>query len=231
MNNIEKRYTEICEKVNKIAQQNNRNPSDVTLLAVSKTYPASEIRKVAALGCQEFAESYIQEASEKIDSMTDLELNWHFIGPIQSNKTKDIANRFSWLHSLDRLKIAKRLQDQRSDDLPPLNVCIQVNVSNDPNKSGILLSEVSGFAQQLETFSKLTLRGLMAVPALNLSSTELESQFSRLNDSLKTLKTIYPDCDTLSLGMSADMDTAIRCGSTMVRIGSAIFGQRTKKVN
>jgi len=229
MTSIEDRYHVVCDQVKTISKRCGRDQDEVMLLAVSKMFPADDIKKLAAIGCHQFAESYVQEACEKVDALSDLNITWHFIGPVQSNKTKDIATRFQWLHSLDRLKIARRLEEQRPDSLAPLNLCIQVNISEDPNKSGILLSEVDAFAAELETFSKLTLRGLMAVPALGLEVGELNSQFRQLSDKQQQLAKKYPQCDTLSLGMSADMKEAIEAGSTMVRVGSAIFGQRQKK--
>lgn len=229
MTSIEDRYKQVCDQIKRILENNGRGSDEVTLLAVSKTFPAEDIRKLAAIGCFQFAESYVQEACEKVDALADLNLTWHFVGPVQSNKTRDIAARFDWMHSLDRLKIAQRLDEQRPDELGPLNVCIQVNISEDPNKSGILLSEVEQFATELETFSKLTLRGLMAVPALGLAPSVLKAQFRQLYEKQQQLSKKYPQCDTLSLGMSDDMEQAIIAGSTMVRVGSAIFGKRQKK--
>lgn len=230
MTSIEERYQGVCDQVKSISENCGRLHDEVTLLAVSKTFPADDIKKLAAIGCYQFAESYVQEACEKVDALSDLNLTWHFVGPVQSNKTRDIATRFDWMHSLDRLKIAKRLDEQRPESLEALNVCIQVNISEDPNKSGILLSEVESFASELEKFSKLTLRGLMAVPALGLEPDELHNQFRQLYEKQQLLAKSYAHCDTLSLGMSGDMEQAIKAGSTMVRVGSAIFGQRHKKL-
>lgn len=228
-NSIEERYQDICDQISTLSRQFHRGDNDVCLLPVSKTFPVADIRKLLELGCFRFGENYVQEACAKVDELNDEQIEWHFIGPLQSNKTRDIAQRFHWVQTLDRLKIAQRLNDQRPDDLPPLNVCIQVNISLDPNKAGIPLDEVSEFARHLQQLSRLKLRGLMAIPARDLAADELKSQFSQMRSALDRLKEIDSACDTLSMGMSGDMAEAIEAGSTMVRVGSAIFGERTQK--
>lgn len=226
MNNIAERYHDIRTKVHNVALHHQRLPEEVTLLAVSKTISAVDVRLVADAGCQQFAENYVQEAVAKIKALSDLSLIWHFIGPIQSNKTQDIATHFDWVHSIDRIKIAKRLNAQRPEHCAPLQVCIQVNISNDPQKSGVALSDVDDFARALAPYSRIQLRGLMAIPAAGLPDAVLQQQFFALKTKQQTLQQLYPRCDMLSLGMSDDMELAVACGSTMVRIGTAIFGKR-----
>lgn len=226
MNNIVDRYNDINAIVRQAAQTHQGNPDRVRLLPVSKRFPASDIRVLAGIGCLHFGENYVQEAIEKMALLSDLPIEWHFIGPIQSNKTKDIAAHFHWVHSVDRLKIAQRLSAQRDDALPPLQVCIQVNISNEPQKSGVALEQVSDLAQAIHDLPGITLRGLMAIPAQDLLTAERERQYHALKAAQRALQAYYPDCDTLSLGMSDDLDQAIACGSTLVRVGTAIFGHR-----
>ncbi len=203
-----------------------REKNDVCLIAVSKTRSSDEILQLASCGQTHFGENYLQEAVDKITNISDKELTWHFIGPIQKNKTKQIAEHFSWVHSIDRDIIATRLNDQRTDSRPPLNVCIQVNIDNEASKSGIEPDKLLELASFIEQLPNLQLKGLMAIPS---TQTTFESQcksFNSLTRMLNLLKTHGYDVDTLSMGMSNDYEAAIACGSTMVRIGTALFGPR-----
>jgi len=203
-----------------------RPANSVTLLAVSKTWPAEELRKLANLGQRCFGENYLQEALTKIAALSDLNLEWHFIGPIQSNKTRDIAANFDWVQSIDRLKIAKRLSEQRPSNLAQLNICIQVNIDNETSKSGVKLDEVLNLAQQITQFEHLQLRGLMIIPKKTSDPQQQRQSFQKAHTLFSQLAALYPSIDTLSMGMSADMEHAIAEGSTMVRIGTALFGAR-----
>lgn len=205
----------------------NRSPNDVKLLAVSKTMPSSDIRYAYQAGQRLFGENYVQEGVDKITQLAELaDISWHFIGPVQSNKSKNIAEHFAWLHSLDRLKIARRLDHQRPPQLPPLQVLIQVNIDLEPSKSGISLARLEEFAAEISTYERLTLRGIMAIPQTFPTAAQQQHSFAQLADAYRQLQTTYATVDTLSLGMSGDLTTAIAHGSTMVRIGTAIFGKR-----
>jgi len=198
----------------------------VQLLAVSKTWPADDLRNAANAGQHRFGENYLQEALIKIAALADLDLEWHFIGPIQSNKTRDIATHFDWVQSIDRLKIARRLSEQRPTELAPLNICIQVNIDDEASKSGVKSDEVLAFAEQLVPFKNIHLRGLMIIPQKTENLQQQQDSFKKAHRLFSQLAAIYPTVDTLSMGMSNDMDLAIAQGSTMVRIGTALFGQR-----
>lgn len=204
---------------------NGRLPDAVRLLVVSKTFPAVAVREAFDAGARAFGENYVQEGLAKIVELIDLrrQVEWHLIGPLQSNKTRPVAEQFDWVHSVDRLKIAQRLSEQRPTGLPPLNVCLQVNISAQASKSGLLPAEVAALAHQVAALPRLKLRGLMAVPEPGPGALAqhraMAALFSALNAEGLAL-------DTLSLGMSADLEEAIAAGSTMVRVGSAIFGQR-----
>lgn len=204
-----------------------RAPQTVNLLAVSKTWPASDLRTVAACGQRAFGENYVQEGVDKIAALADLKLEWHFIGPLQSNKTRPVAEHFAWVHTIDRLKIAERLSVQRPEHLPPLQVCIQVNVSGEASKSGVAPQEATALAHAVAKLPRLQLRGLMAVPEPTEDVGILSAQFDRLRGIYEELKTQGLPLDTLSMGMSHDLETAIAAGATMVRIGTAIFGARS----
>ena len=204
-----------------------RAASDVSLLAVSKTFPDSAIRAAWQAGQQHFAESYLQEALQKITALRDLPIVWHFIGPIQSNKTRDIAANFSWVHSVDRFKIAERLSAQRPVNLPPLQVCLQVNISHELSKSGVLPEQASELVQAIQLLPNLQLRGLMAVPAASDEVTVQRAAFAQLRGLYEQSKSQGMPLDTLSMGMSHDFSAAIQEGATIVRIGSAIFGERS----
>ena len=207
-----------------------RDPASVTLLAVSKTFGLDAVIEAAEAGQRAFGENYLQEALDKQHAVQtlrpDLALEWHFIGPIQSNKTRPIAEHFAWAHAVDREKIARRLSEQRPPNLPPLNVCLQVNVSGEDSKSGVAPTEVLALAQAVVTLPGLQLRGLMAIPE---PAEDFESQrkpFALLRALQQQLTEAGIPTDTLSMGMSADMDAAIAEGATIVRIGTAIFGKR-----
>ncbi len=216
---------------------------DVTLLAVSKTFGADAVQAAFDAGQTAFGENYIQEAVDKIALLRHLPLQWHCIGPIQSNKTKLVAEHFDWVHSVDRLKIAERLNDQRPAHLPPLQVCIQINIDGEASKSGVAPADAAALAAQVALLPRLKLRGLMCIPenttdlvALNVSFTWAKAIFDQINaakppNSSKINSEVnFIALDTLSMGMTADLETAIACGSTMVRVGTAIFGARTKPV-
>jgi pyridoxal phosphate enzyme (YggS family) len=203
-----------------------RRPDDVGLLAVSKTFAPAALREAYNAGQTCFAESYVQEALDKIIALQDLPIEWHYIGPIQSNKTRAIAENFVWVHSLDRLKIAERLSEQRPAYLPPLQVCLQVNISLEASKSGIAPNGVSALAHAITKLPNLKLRGLMAVPAPSNASAEQRQPFAQLRRLRDQLNQESLHLDTLSMGMSHDFAAAIAEGATMVRIGTAIFGNR-----
>lgn len=198
----------------------------VTLLAVSKTQPADIIREAYAAGQTQFGENYLQEALQKQSQLTDLPIEWHFIGPIQSNKTQFIAQHFAWVHSVDRIKIAQRLNDARPPHLPPLQVCIQTNISDESTKSGASPDELLALAQAFANFPRLTLRGLMAIPAPTKDIETQRAQFKAVKKAYEMLINHGFKLDTLSIGMSEDYLVAIEEGATIVRIGSKIFGER-----
>lgn len=203
-----------------------RRAESVKLLAVSKTFPAAALRAAYQAGQHAFGESYVQEALGKIEALRDLPLEWHFIGPIQSNKTRAIAENFAWVHGVDRLKIAERLSAQRPQNLPPLNVCLQVNVSSEGSKSGMAPDEVAGLAQAVARLPYLRLRGLMAIPAPVEGLAGQRKPFAQLRELMRQLNAQGLALDTLSMGMSHDLEAAVLEGATIVRVGTAIFGQR-----
>ncbi len=209
-------------------QSAGRDPASVRRLAVSKTFDAAAVVKAHAAGQIAFGENYVQEGVDKIAALAQLPLEWHYIGPIQSNKTRPIAEHFAWVHTVDRLKVAERLSAQRPAHLPDLQVCLQLNVSGESSKSGLESAALLQLAQQVARLPRLKLRGLMAIPA---PATLLEAQrapFRELRLLLQLLNAAGLGCDTLSMGMSADLEAAVLEGATIVRIGSAIFGARTK---
>ena len=205
-----------------------RAPDSVSLLAVSKTLAPDTLREACRAGQTRFAENYVQEALGKIAALHDLPIEWHFIGPIQSNKTRAIAEHFAWAHSVDRLKVAERLSAQRPVHLPPLQVCLQVNISNEDSKSGVPLDEVEALALAVAHLPHLRLRGLMAIPEPSGEVAVQRKVFARLHELFELLNRRGLQLDTLSMGMSHDFAAAIAEGATMVRIGSAIFGERQK---
>ncbi len=204
-----------------------RDVADITLLAVSKNFPAEAVRSAYHAGQLRFAENYLQEALDKMSALHELPLEWHFIGPIQSNKTRAIAENFPWVHSVDRLKIAERLSAQRPMHLPPLQICLQVNISAESSKSGASPAEVAQLATQIAQLPQLKLRGLMAVPAPSTDPHAQCKAFAMLRDLLARLNQQGLQLDTLSMGMSHDFPAAVLQGATMIRIGTAIFGNRT----
>ncbi len=208
------------------AQACGRAPEAVTLLAVSKTQSAATVQEAYAAGQRDFGENYVQEALDKIAALPLPGLVWHFIGPLQSNKTRDIASHFDWVHSVDRLKIATRLNEQRPAGMAPLNVCIQVNISEEDSKSGVALADVNALCEALQGLPNLRLRGLMAIPAPCDDPALQRAVYAPLTALLRQLQTRYAGMDTLSIGMSADFAAAIAEGSTIVRVGTAIFGAR-----
>jgi hypothetical protein len=205
-----------------------RGPADVTLLAVSKTRPAADLRAAFAAGQRHFGENYLQEALGKQAELADLDIVWHFIGPLQSNKTRAVAEQFHWVHSLQRLKVAQRLSAQRPVDMPPLNVCLQVKLDNEAGKSGLLPAELPALAAAIAELPNLRLRGLMAIPAPREGEVQQREPFEQLAELLAKLRRQLPEqpLDTLSMGMSADLEAAIACGATLVRVGTDIFGSR-----
>jgi PLP dependent protein len=227
---LQSRHETVLNQIQEVELACNRRPGSVTLLAVSKTFPSAQVLLLADLGQRAFGENYVQEAVDKIaecaDQRPDLKLDWHFIGPIQSNKTKLIAENFTWVHSIEREKIALRLSDQRPAGMPPLQICIQINVSGESSKSGCLPSEAEALARVITSRPNLTLRGIMAIPEATIDSEELARQFGVASAALEGLRSKGYAVDTLSMGMSADLVIAIAQGATMVRVGSAIFGAR-----
>ena len=217
----------LSQQIRELETRYHREANAVKLLAVSKQQSSERIRQAAVAGASDFGENYLQEAEQKIAALSDLDLCWHFIGPIQSNKTRAIAELFDWVHSVDRLKVARRLAEQRPANLAPLNVCIQVNLSGEDSKSGVALDEVSALCDQVAQLPQLRLRGLMAIPAAITGLDAQRSAFRPLAQCFQSLQSAYSDLDTLSLGMSNDFAAAIAEGSTMVRLGTAIFGPRS----
>ena len=205
----------------------NRAFSDVQLLAVSKRHSIESIQQAYDVGQRAFGENYVQELVEKAQALDSLDIEWHFIGALQSNKSKDIAAIASWVHTIDRLKIARRLSEQRPAELLPLNVCLQVNVNNEANKSGVSLQEVEALAEAVSKLPNLKLRGLMAIPEATADVAKQRANFALLAAEQEKLNAKGYDLDTLSMGMSGDMPAAIAEGATIVRIGTAIFGTRT----
>ena len=223
MSTIAENIAKVGERIRAAAQASGRDLDHIGLLAVSKTKPAAAVREAYAAGIRDFGENYLQEALEKQAELSELPLIWHFIGPIQSNKTKPIAEHFAWVHSVDRLKIAQRLSEQRPTDLPPLNICLQVNVSAEDSKSGCAPTELVALAQAVSQLPNLRLRGLMAIPEPTDDVAAQRAAFARLRE----LRDGLPlPLDTLSMGMSHDLDAAIAEGATWVRIGTALFGAR-----
>lgn len=212
------------------ATQGAGRPADsVRLLAVSKTRTAEEVAGLHAEGVLEFGENYVQEGVAKIQALASLPIVWHFIGPIQSNKTRLIASHFAWVQSLDRIKIAQRLNDQRPENLPPLNVCIQVNIDQEDSKSGVAPEDVAELAAAIRALPRLRLRGLMCIPDPDQDEAGLSASFARMRELFERLRRDDPALDTLSMGMSDDLELAIGAGATLVRVGTALFGPRPGK--
>ncbi len=213
-------------RISTAAKAAGRPPESIALLAVSKTWPLSSVIDAATAGQRAFGENYVQEGVDKAIATVDRALDWHFIGPLQSNKTRPVAEHFAWVHSIDRLKIAERLSAQRPADLPPLQVCVQVNVSGEASKSGCQPAEALALCQAVAALPGLTLRGLMAIPEPADDEAGQRAPFRQLREIFETIRAAGLPLDTLSMGMSHDLEAAIAEGTTIVRIGTAIFGER-----
>jgi len=217
----------VQQRISKALTDAGRAENDTQLLAVSKTKPAEFIREAHAAGQRCFGENYLQEAVEKQQQLADLDIEWHYIGPIQSNKTRAIAEHFAWVHSVDRAKVARRLSEQRPDGLPPLNICLQVNVDKEESKSGVFLEDLPTLLSDIKDLPGIRIRGLMAIPAPTDDFEQQRQSFAKLHTALLELQAQSPHMDTLSMGMSGDLEAAIAAGSTIVRIGTDIFGARS----
>jgi PLP dependent protein len=228
MTTISARLQAVQERIAAAAHAAGRNPSEVSLLAVSKTWPAEAVREAAAAGQRSFGENYVQEGVDKVEALRALALEWHFIGPLQSNKTRLVASAFDWVHGIDRLRIAERLSAQRDAHLPALNVCVQVNVSGEDSKSGVAVDEAAALAQAVAKLPRLRLRGLMCIPEPTEDVALLRSRFATLRKLKDRLVDDGLALDTLSMGMSHDIEAAIAEGATLVRVGTAIFGERLR---
>jgi len=225
--NVAENLQRVQQRIQLAAARYQRPEKSIQLLAVSKRQDIAKIRQAYDYGQRLFGESYVSEALSKQQQLLELDIEWHFIGPIQSNKTRDIANHFNWVHSIDRLKVLRRISDQRSADLPPLNYCLQVKLGDEQNKSGIDTSELSSILDAAAGLQQLRLRGLMCIPPPSNSFEQQRSWFIQLKDLFKKLQNDGYTMDTLSMGMSADLEAAIAEQATMVRIGTDIFGKRT----
>lgn len=223
MSTLAENIAQVRQRIAQAAGNAGRPVEAIGLLAVSKTHPAEAIREAHAAGLSDFGENYLQEALAKQQQLADLPLYWHFIGPIQSNKTKPIAEHFDWVHSVDRLKIAQRLSEQRPAHLPALNICLQVNISGEASKSGIAPEHLPALAAEVARLPRLRLRGLMAIPEATVEQERQQQAFARLRH---LAEHVPQPLDTLSMGMSHDLEAAIAEGATWVRIGTALFGQR-----
>ncbi len=229
MSDIAQHLLQVQTRIAEAAALVGRSASEIQLLAVSKTKPLAAVLAAYQAGQRRFGESYAQEAVQKVQALRDAgvsDIEWHFIGPLQSNKTRPIAEHFDWVDSLDRLKIAERLNAQRPDDLPPLNICIQLNISGESQKSGTTEAQVLDLATRIHQFPRLKLRGLMAIAENTEDDAVLKQSFLRLQQLFGTLQQQFPSMDTLSMGMTHDLEVAVACGSSQVRIGTAIFGAR-----
>ena len=229
MTTITERLKSAISSIRSNENKNNRPANSVQLLAVTKTKPITDIKEAVDAGQRHFGENYVQEGVEKILHFNNQHLTWHFIGPLQSNKSKLVSQHFDWVHTVEREKIANRLSDQRPLDKPPLNVCVQVNISGEESKSGVAPRDALALAQHINSLDNLVLRGLMTIGKPSADTAQVDAQFAKMNELFGLLQNEFPTVDTLSMGMSGDIDSAIAHGSTMVRIGSAIFGQRLPK--
>ena len=227
---IAENLNSVAERIVTACRAGDRDPASVTLLAVSKTKPAADLRAAYEAGQRDFGENYLQEALEKQTELADLDIVWHFIGPLQSNKSRDVAENFHWMHTVDRLKIARRLSEQRPAGLPPLNICLQVNIDNEESKSGVAPQDLPALAEAVAALPNLSVRGLMAIPAPRAPGEDQRGPFMQMAALLQDLRGRLPEqpLDTLSMGMSGDMEAAIASGATIVRIGTDIFGARNQ---
>lgn len=233
MSFIEENVRRVQAQIREAAERHGRDPADIRLLAVSKTKPVAGILEAHRCGLREFGENYLQEAETKIAEIDGLALEprplWHFIGPIQSNKTRPISRDFDWVHSVDRLKIARRLGEQRPPQRAPLNILLQVNIDAEPQKAGIAVEEIPQLASEVSRLPGLRLRGLMAIPAPRDGFEAQRQPLAAMRRAFDALRAEHPHCDTLSMGMSGDLEAAIAEGSTLLRIGTALFGARAPK--
>ena len=223
---IEQRLAQVRSRIEDAAARVGRDPAEIRLVAASKTFDASAVCQAHAAGQVDFGENYVQEALDKMGELGDLPLVWHFIGPIQSNKTRAIAEHFDWVHSVDRLKIAERLSLQRPASMPPLDICLEVNISGEASKSGVAAVDLPALAQAVAALPRLRLRGLMAIPAPSTDPAEQRAAFATVRKLYEELRAEGLELDTLSMGMSGDLEAAIAEGATMVRVGTALFGER-----
>lgn len=224
MNSLQASRNKVLQQIEDACKQAQREPESVQLLAVSKTHPSESLREMYQTGQRAFGENYLQEALDKIENLNDLDIEWHFIGHVQRNKTKHLASSFAWVHGVDRLIIAERLSGQREASQVPLNICLQVNIDAQDSKDGCQPNEVAELVQRISQLPQLKLRGLMVIPAPN--NTQAFSDAKQLFEQVKSEHAHPEDWDTLSMGMSGDMTEAIAAGSTMVRVGTALFGAR-----
>ena len=230
MNDLGNNYRSVVERIRAAEKNSRRKSGSVELIAVGKLHSAEVIRQLAEFGQKAFAENFVQEAIFKQQQLSDVDIEWHFIGSIQSNKTRDIANHFSWVHSVDRFKIAHRLSDQRAEFLSPLNICLQVNLQREESKSGVSRAQLLPLLEQMQDLPRITVRGLMIVPKPVSDPSQQREVFGQLRELLEEANRSGHSLDTLSMGMTADLEQAIAEGATHVRIGTALFGLRPKKV-
>jgi len=226
MATLKNNIAEVRKRIARACQKSAVDPRSVELLAVSKAQDADSVRSAYNLGLRRFGENYLQEALEKQARLSDLKIEWHFIGPIQSNKTRPIAESFSWVQSLDRTKIAQRLNDQRPDSLGPLNCCIQVNIDDEASKAGCSTQTLPELAAAIAKLPRLRLRGLMAIPQMRGNPSHQRQSFARMRELYTELLASFPTLDTLSMGMSSSLELAIEEGANLIRVGTAIFGPR-----
>jgi len=227
MTTTQARLQTVRQRIDSACRQAHRAPGSVLLLAISKSFSAASVRDAYSAGQRSFGENYVQEGVEKVTELADLNLDWHFTGSLQSNKTRQVAAHFAWVHAVDRLKIAQRLSNARGSCLPVLNVCIQVNLSGEQTKSGVAARDVGALARAVSALPRLKLRGLTVIPEPAEDLALGQARFAELRRLLETLNTEGLGLDTLSMGMSSDLEAAILEGSTIVRVGTAIFGSRT----
>lgn len=227
MNDLKEKLNKVRARIAATCRSAGREHDSVSLLAVSKLQTAQSIRDLFAAGQRQFGENYVQEALLKQQQLGDLNIDWHFIGPLQSNKTREVAEHFNWVQSVDRPKLLQRLSDQRPASLPPLNICLQVNIDEEPQKAGVLPSEVAALARLAQSLPGLKLRGLMAIPRVMATGHTEQGSFARMKQIFDGLRDQGLPLDTLSMGMSADLEAAIQTGSTLVRVGTDLFGARS----
>jgi len=230
-NDIASALLGVRAQIDALASAHGRNPQDISLLAVSKTKPAEQIQAAFNAGQRAFGENYADEAIGKIAEINHTDCEWHFIGAIQSRKCADIAQHFSWVHSVDRIKVAKKLSERRPSGMPPVQICIQVNIDNEPSKSGVLANDVEELADAVADLPGISLRGLMAIPSPQTEFARQRMAFEKLRKLLETTHRSHPSMDTLSMGMSGDLEAAIAEGATIVRVGTAIFGARKPRMS